>query len=245
MGRLLARGERLAAGRDLSGAGRRRLEEALGRERERRAAGLLGTVRALNPGEARSHGLPARAEAVARGPKLDGRRRRQLGTTVGNARKRAGAHGRFQEWRRDWNAFVEPIEAEGRPVFADSSCRLHVERARALARDPHIGAAARETLETAVRRNDVEYPEHVRRCGELMKQWKAVRARAKTRKVSRFDIKGSAEIVGRCARSQAASTSRRSRRRRSATLSPNTTRMPPGSSNGRKRRSSPGARAAA
>ena len=195
MDRLLARGERLAAGRDLSGAERRRLEEALGRERERRAAGLLGAVRALDPGEARPQGLLARAEAATRDPKLDAEKRKQLDTAVDNARKRADAQDRFQVWRRDWNAFVKPIEAEGRPVFADKGCKPHVERARALARDPHIGAGPKETLDLNVYRNDVEYPAHVRRYGELTEQWRAVRAGAKTRKVSRFDMEGAAGIV--------------------------------------------------
>ena len=197
MDRLLARGEKLAADRDLSGAERRRLEEALGRERERRAAGLLGAVRTLDPEEAWPHALLSRAETVARDPKLDAEKRKQLDTAVDNARKRADAQGRFQEWRRDWNAFVKPIEAENRPVFADKGCKPHVERARVLARDPHIGAAAKETLETTVRRNDVEYPDHVRRYGALMKQWRAVCDRAKTRGVSRFDMEESAEIAGK------------------------------------------------
>ena len=195
MDRLLARGERLAAGRDLTGAERRRLEDALGRERERRAAGLLGAVRALDPEEAWPHALLTRAETVARDPKLDDGTRADLDTAVDNARKRAGAQGRFDEWRRDWNAFVKPIEDAGRPVFADKGCKSYVERARTLARDPHIGAAAKETLETTIRRNDVEYPEHVRRYGELMEQWRTVLAGAKTRKVNRFDMEGAAGVV--------------------------------------------------
>ena len=195
MDRLLAGGDGLAAGRDLSTAERQRLEAALDRERERRAAGLLRAVRALDPAEPWPDALFDRARAAARDPKLDGERRTQLDTAVDNARKRADAHDRFQDWRRDWNAFVATVEDENRPVFADPGCKPHVERARELARDPHVGAGPKETLETTVHRNDVEYPVHVRRCGQLMAQWKDVCADAKARDVSRFDVEDSADIV--------------------------------------------------
>ena len=192
---LLARGDRLARSRNLPRVERRRLEEALGRERERRATGLLGAVRALDPEEAWPHALLSRAEAVAHDPKLDDSKRADLETAVGNARRRADAHGRFEEWRRDWNAFVKPIEAARRPVFADEGCKPYVERARALARDPHIGAGAKKTLDLNVYRHDVERPDHVRRYGELLGKWKEVRTQASAQGIDRFDMADSAEIV--------------------------------------------------
>ena len=195
MDRLLARGERLAGSRDLSGAERRRLGDSLGRERERRVGALLGAVRALDPAKALPDALLSRAEAAARDPKLDGEHRKRLDTAVEGARKRAAAHGEFEEWRRDWNKFAAPIEAMGLPVFADRGCKPHVERARELARDPHIGAAAKEVLDLNVHRHDVERPLRVRRYGELLEGWTNICARARNRRVSRFDMAGSAETV--------------------------------------------------
>ncbi len=193
--RLLARGERLAGSRDLSGAERRRLEDSLGRERERRAGGLLGAVRALDPAKALPHALLSRAEAAARDPKLGEAHRTRLDTAVEGARKRAAAHDEFEEWRRDWNAFIAPIEAKRLPVFADRGCKPLVERARELKQDPHIGAAAKKVLDLNVHRHDNERPLHVRRYGELMKKWKEIRAAARARRVSRFDMDGGAKIV--------------------------------------------------
>ncbi len=142
-----------------------------------------------------SGALLSRADAVARDPKLDEEHRTRLDTAVGNARKRAAAHGDFEEWRRDWNAFIEPIEAGGRPVFADEGCKPYVERARELSRDPHIGAAAKETLDLNVYRHDVERPAAVKSYGKLMQDWKEIRAGAGAHGVSRFDMAGSAETV--------------------------------------------------
>ena len=195
MDRLLARGERLAGSRDLSGAERRRLGDSLGRERGRRAGALVAAVRALDPADPWPRALLSRAEAAARDPKLDGEHRKRLDAAVEGARKRATAHGEFEEWRRDWKKFAAPIEAKGLPVFADRSCKPHVERARELARDPHIGAAAKKVLDLNVHRHDVERPLHVRRCGELLDKWKEIRARARDRRVSRFAMPESAEIV--------------------------------------------------
>ena len=192
---LLARGETLVAGRDLSGAERQRLEEALGRERERRASGLLGAVRSLDPEEARPHALLSRAEAVARDPKLDDSARANLDTAVDNARKRAVAHGRYDRLRREWDAFRAPIEAKGLPVFADRGCRPYVERAREIALDPHLRADARKRLTKFLREHDVARPAAVKRYGELLQEWKEIRASARDRRVNRFDMAGSAEIV--------------------------------------------------
>ena len=63
---LLARGERLAAGRHLSEAERQRLERTLERERDYRANLLRHSVQASDPEEAGFHALLSRAEAVRR-----------------------------------------------------------------------------------------------------------------------------------------------------------------------------------
>ena len=192
---LLARGDRLVRDRSLSPAGRERLEATLDRERGYRAHLLDRSVQAAEGGDKGLRALLARAEAAARDPKLAGEARARLDGAIDNARKRADAHRDFQKWRRDWNAFVRPIEAKGLPVFADRGCKPLVERARELKQNPHIGAAAKEALELNVRRHDFERPAAVKRFGELLDKWKEARARAKTRRVSRFDVDGSAEIV--------------------------------------------------
>ena len=70
-----------------------------------------------------------------------------------------------------------------------------VEGARERARDPHIGAAAKKVLDLNVHRHDVEQPLRVRRYGELLEGWTNICARAGDRRVSRFDMAGSAGIV--------------------------------------------------
>ena len=195
MDRLLARGERIAGNRNLTEAERRRLEEALGRERERRADVLLGAVRALDPAEPRPEALFSRVDAVARDPKLDAGSRRSLDMAVHRARRRAVAHGDFEEWRREWDTFRAPIEAKGLTTFADPGCRPHVERAREIARDPDLSPAAKDRLTTFLLDHDVAWPGAVKRYGQLLEEWKEIRAKAQARRISRFSVIGSAFIV--------------------------------------------------
>ena len=195
MNGLLASGERLATSRDLSGTERRRLEEALGRERERRATALLQAVRTLDPADPWPHALLSRAEAVARDPKLGEEHRTRLDTAVDNARKRAAAHDDFEKWRLDWDAFRGPVEAKGLVAFADRGCGPLVERARKLSRNPHIGAAAKKELDGNVHDHDIAWPLAVRRYGELLAEWKEIREEAKTRRIGRFDIVAGANII--------------------------------------------------
>ena len=195
MNGLLASGERLATSRDLSGTERRRLEEALGRERERRATALLQAVRTLDPADPWPHALLSRAEAVARDPKLADSARTNLDTAVDNARKRAAAHDDFEKWRLDWDAFRGPVEAKGLVAFANRGCGPLVERARKLSRNPHIGAAAKKELDGNVHDHDIAWPLAVRRYGELLAQWKEIREDAKTRRIGRFDIIAGANII--------------------------------------------------
>ncbi len=195
MNGLLASGERLATSRDLSGTERRRLEEALGRERERRATALLQAVRTLDPADPWPHALLSRAEAVARDPKLGEEHRTRLDTAVDNARKRAAAHDDFEKWRLDWDAFRGPVEAKGLVAFADRGCGPLVERARKLSRNPHIGAAAKKELDGNVHDHDIAWPLAVKRYGELLAQWKEIREEAKTRRIGRFDIIAGANII--------------------------------------------------
>lgn len=192
---LLARGDRLVRDRSLSPAGRERLEATLDRERGYRADLLGRSVRAAEGDDKGLRALLARAEAAARDPKLGSEARERLDGAIDNARKRADAHREFRKWRRDWNAFVKPIEAEKRPVFADRGCKPLVERARELKEDPHIGAAAKEVLELNVRRYDFERPAAVKRFGALLDKWEKIRAAAARERISRFDADGSAEIV--------------------------------------------------
>ena len=195
MDALLARGDRLAAGRDLFPAERRRLEATLDRGRDDRANHLDRSVRASDGGERGFHALLGRAEAAARDPKLGEAQRIRLGGAVDGARKRADAHGSYDRLRREWDAFRAPIEARGLPVFADRGCRSYVERAREIARDPHLRADAKDRLGKFLHEHDVARPADMRRCGELLQQWKAVRAEANARGVSGFDMPRSAELV--------------------------------------------------
>ena len=195
MDRLLARGERLAGNRNLTEAERRRLEEALGRERERRADVLLGAVRALDPAEAPPEALFSRVAAVARDPELDAGSRRNLDMAVDRARRRAAAHGDFETWRREWDAFRAPIEAKGLTAFADRGCRPHVERAREIARDPDLRPDVKDRLTTFLLDHDVAWPAAVKRYGQLLEEWKEIRARAQARRISRFSVIGSTFIV--------------------------------------------------
>ncbi len=195
MDRLLARGERLAGNRNLTEAERRRLEEALGRERERRADALLGAVRALDPAEAPPEALFSRVAAVARDPELDAGSRRNLDMAVDRARRRAAAHGDFETWRREWDAFRAPIEAKGLTAFADRGCRPHVERAREIARDPDLRPDVKDRLTTFLLDHDVAWPAAVKRYGQLLEEWKEIRARAQARRISRFSVIGSTFIV--------------------------------------------------
>ena len=194
MNGLLARGERLATSRDLSGTERRRLEEALGRERERRAAALLQAVRTLDPADPWPHALLSRAEAVARDPKLDAGSRRNLDTAVAFARRRTAAHGDFETWRLDWDAFRAPVEAKGLVAFADRGCRPHVERAREIVLDPDLPRDAKDRLTTFLHDHDIAWPLAVRRYGELLAQWKELREEAKTR-IGRFDIVAGMNVI--------------------------------------------------
>ena len=195
MDRLLARGERLAGNRNLTEAECRRLEEALGRERERRADALLGAVRALDPAEPRPEALFSRVEAVVRDPALDAGSRRSLDMAVDRARRRAVAHGDFETWRREWDAFRAPIEAKGLTAFADRGCRPHVERAREIARDPDLRPDVKDRLTTFLLDHDVAWPAAVKRYGQLLEEWKEIRAKAQARRISRFSVIGSTFIV--------------------------------------------------
>ena len=195
MDRLLARGERLAGSRNLTEAERRRLEEALGQERERRADALLGAVRALDPAEARPEALFSRVAAVARDPELDAGSRRNLDMAVDRARRRAAAHGDFEKWRLDWDAFRAPVEAKGQVAFADPGCRPHVERAREIARNPDLSPDAKDRLTTFLHDHDIAWPLAVKRYGQLLAEWKELREEAKTRRIARFDIIAGANIV--------------------------------------------------
>ncbi|MCY3672993.1 MAG: hypothetical protein OXH14_18185, partial [Alphaproteobacteria bacterium] len=191
----LASGDRLVRDRSLSPAGRERLEAVLDRERAYRADLLDRSVQAAEGGDKGLRALLARAEAAARDPKLAAEASARLDGAIDNARKRADAHRDFQKWRRDWNAFVRPIEAAKRPVFADRGCKPLVERARELKQNPHIGAAAKEVLELTVRRHDIERPAAVKRFGALLGKWEKIRAAAAREHVSRFAMLESAEIV--------------------------------------------------
>ena len=192
---LLVSGDRLVRDRSLSPAGRERLEAVLDRERGYRADLLDRSVRAAGGGDKGLRALLARAEAAARDPKLGGEVRARLDGAIDNARKRADAHGEFRKWHREWNAFVRPIEAAKRPVFADKGCKPLVERARELKQNPHIGAAAKEVLELTVRRHDFERPAAVKRFGALLGKWEKIRAAAAREHVSRFAMPESAEVV--------------------------------------------------
>ena len=195
MDALLARGDRLVAGRTLFPAERRRLAETLDRERGYRADLLDRSIRASDGDERGFRALLGRAEAVARDPKLGEEHCMRLDNAVDGARKRADAHGRYGKLRREWDAFRAPIEAKGLPVFADRGCRPYVERARKISRDPHLRADARNRLTKFLREHDIARPAAVKRYGELLQEWKEMRASARNRRIGRFDMDGSAKIV--------------------------------------------------
>ena len=195
MDALLARGDRLAAGRTLPEAERRQLEETLDRERDYRADLLNRSVQASDGDERGFRALLGRAEAVARDPKLDREKRASLESAVDGARKRADTLSRYKRLRREWDAFRAPIEARGLPVFANRDCRPYVKRAREISRDPHLRAAVKDRLAKFLHEHDVARPAAVKRYGQLFKTWKDVRARAKAQGVGRFVMPESAEIV--------------------------------------------------
>ena len=109
--------------------------------------------------------------------------------------RRRAARERAETLSSEWDAFESAARAGGSVGFADPRSTPFVARARTLAADPDLDTETKDKLAKFLHEHDVVRPDVVGRCNELFRKWNDVRARAKTRRASRFAMEGSPEIV--------------------------------------------------